>query len=184
MDVSGGTTGLTTSGGPITGSGTITLGGTLAITNGGTGAATASGARAALDVPSTGGAGATGTWGINISGSADSLTSNATINSVLVGYRNVPRTTTGTNIAAIGDVGKCISISANIQIPNSVFAAGDVVSIYNNSTGPLSITQGSGLSLIVAGTTNTGTRSIARNGMATIWFENSSTAIISGPGVA
>jgi hypothetical protein len=38
--VSGGTTGLTTSGGPITSSGTITLAGTLAVTNGGTGAAT------------------------------------------------------------------------------------------------------------------------------------------------
>lgn len=35
--VSGGTTGLTTSGGPITGSGTITLSGNLAIANGGTG---------------------------------------------------------------------------------------------------------------------------------------------------
>jgi hypothetical protein len=39
VDVSGGTTGLTTSGGPITGSGTITLAGTLAVSNGGTGAA-------------------------------------------------------------------------------------------------------------------------------------------------
>lgn len=37
VDVSGGTTGLTTSGGPITSSGTITLAGTLAATNGGTG---------------------------------------------------------------------------------------------------------------------------------------------------
>jgi hypothetical protein len=36
--VSGGTTGLTTSGGPITTSGTITLAGTLAVSNGGTGA--------------------------------------------------------------------------------------------------------------------------------------------------
>jgi hypothetical protein len=37
VDVSGGTTGLTTSGGPVTGSGTITLAGTLAVANGGTG---------------------------------------------------------------------------------------------------------------------------------------------------
>ena len=37
MDVSGGTTGLTTSGGPITTSGTITLAGTLITSNGGTG---------------------------------------------------------------------------------------------------------------------------------------------------
>jgi hypothetical protein len=39
--VSGGTTGLTTSGGPVTTSGTITLAGTLANTNGGTGATAA-----------------------------------------------------------------------------------------------------------------------------------------------
>jgi hypothetical protein len=38
--VSGGTTGLTTSGGPITTSGTITLAGTLAVANGGTGQTT------------------------------------------------------------------------------------------------------------------------------------------------
>jgi hypothetical protein len=38
--VSGGSTGLTTSGGPITTSGTITLAGTLAVANGGTGTAT------------------------------------------------------------------------------------------------------------------------------------------------
>jgi hypothetical protein len=37
VDVSGGTTGLTTSGGPITSSGTVTLAGTLAVANGGTG---------------------------------------------------------------------------------------------------------------------------------------------------
>lgn len=37
VGVSGGTTGLTTSGGPITSSGTITLAGTLAVANGGTG---------------------------------------------------------------------------------------------------------------------------------------------------
>jgi len=40
--ISGGSTGLTTSGGPITTSGTITLGGTLAVANGGTGTATPS----------------------------------------------------------------------------------------------------------------------------------------------
>jgi hypothetical protein len=43
VDVSGGTTGLTTSGGPVTGAGTITLAGTLAVGNGGTGATTLTG---------------------------------------------------------------------------------------------------------------------------------------------
>lgn len=48
IDVSGGTTGLTTAGGPVTTSGTITLGGTLAVTSGGTGATVATGAPFAL----------------------------------------------------------------------------------------------------------------------------------------
>jgi hypothetical protein len=48
VDVSGGTTGLTTSGGPVTGAGTITLAGTLAVTNGGTGATTSTGSGAVV----------------------------------------------------------------------------------------------------------------------------------------
>jgi hypothetical protein len=40
VDVSGGSTGLTTSGGPVTSSGTITLAGTLGVANGGMGATT------------------------------------------------------------------------------------------------------------------------------------------------
>jgi len=53
VDVSGGTTGLTFSGGPITSSGTITMAGTLGVSNGGTGATTAAGARTNLDAQKT-----------------------------------------------------------------------------------------------------------------------------------
>lgn len=49
---SGGSTGLTATGSPITSSGTITLGGTLAVTSGGTGSTTASGARSNLGLGS------------------------------------------------------------------------------------------------------------------------------------
>jgi hypothetical protein len=72
---SGGSTGLTLTGGPITTSGTLTLGGTLAVANGGTGASSAAGAQSALGVPSTTGSGASGTWGISISGNAATATS-------------------------------------------------------------------------------------------------------------
>ena len=52
VNASGGTTGLTFSGGPITTSGTLTLAGTLAVANGGTGSTTASGARTNLGLGS------------------------------------------------------------------------------------------------------------------------------------
>ena len=54
VGMSGGTTGLTTSGGPITTAGTITLGGILSIANGGTGASTATDAINALLPSQTG----------------------------------------------------------------------------------------------------------------------------------
>jgi len=52
--LSGGTTGLTFSGSPITTSGTMTLGGTLAVASGGTGATTAAGARTNLGAAASG----------------------------------------------------------------------------------------------------------------------------------
>lgn len=51
---SGGTTGLTFAGSPITTSGTLTLGGTLGVANGGTGATTATTARANLGAAASG----------------------------------------------------------------------------------------------------------------------------------
>ena len=55
VDVSGGTTGLTFSGGPVTSSGTITMAGTLAIANGGSGQTTAQAAMNAFAGATTSG---------------------------------------------------------------------------------------------------------------------------------
>ena len=66
------------------GSANITPGvtGTLPIANGGTGATTAAGARTNLEVPSKTGSGASGTWGINISGNAATATKLATARTI------------------------------------------------------------------------------------------------------
>lgn len=87
-----------------------------------------------------------------------------------VGYRVLPRSTTATTLA-IGDVGKCVAITAAINIPASVFGAGDVVTIYNDSAGALNLTISAG-TLRLSGTATTGTRSIAARGFCTIWFNS------------
>lgn len=125
----------------------------------------------------------TGSGDITLGGSITSVASGATIDGVVIGFRNIPRSTT-TTTATTGDVGKCIAVTAGITIPNATFAAGDAVSIYNDSASAVTITQGASLTLRQAGTTNTGNRTLAARGMCTIWFNSSSEAIISGAGVS
>jgi hypothetical protein len=73
VGLSGGTTGLTVTGSPITTTGTITLAGTVAVANGGTGDTTASGARTNLGL-------VIGTDVLAPNGSAASLTGFPTFN--------------------------------------------------------------------------------------------------------
>jgi hypothetical protein len=102
---------------------------------------------------------------------------------VLVGFRNIPRSTTS-GTAAVGDVGKCIAVSAGLTIPSGTFAAGDAISIYNDSASAVTITQGSGLTLRLAGSTTAGNRTLAPRGVATIWFNSANEAVLSGAGAS
>ena len=91
--VSGGTTGLTTSGGPITTTGTITLAGTLAVASGGTGTATPS-LVAGTNITSI-----TGSWPnqtINASGGSGTVTSVAATGGTGISVSGSPITTSGT----------------------------------------------------------------------------------------
>jgi hypothetical protein len=76
------------------------------VANGGTGASTASAARTNLDVPATGGSGATGTWPINISGNAASATTAGTATTATTaGNGGVTSIVAGTNITISGGTG-------------------------------------------------------------------------------
>jgi hypothetical protein len=124
----------------------------------------------------------TSTGDITLSGSVTSVAAAATIDGVTIGYRSIPRSTTS-GTAVVGDVGKCIAVTAGITIPNSTFAAGDAISIYNESGSAITITAGV-TTLRLGGTTTTGNRTLAAYGLATIWFNSATEAVISGAGVS
>ncbi len=58
------------------------------------------------------------------------------------------------------DSGQCISTNSAVTVPNAVFASGDAITVFNDSSSAIALTQGSGLQLRKAGTTTTGSLSI------------------------
>lgn len=159
----------------------------------------------------TGSASAAPTWGSivagdvptlnqNTTGSAGSvanaltagtgLTASATYNGSAAITFNATGTTinsqTGAYVLLAADAGKTISITTGgVTIPASVLAAGNIVTIYNNSGSSQTITQGSGLTLQWAGQTSstTGNRTLALYGMATLVFISPTNAVITGAGL-
>ena len=85
------------------------------------------------------------------------------------------------------DAGKLIreaTNGANITIPQNVFAAGDMISIFNISGGDNTITQGSGTTLYNTADGATGNRTLAAKGVCTIVCTSTNEFIISGSGLS
>ena len=100
--------------------------------------------------------------------------------------RSIPANSqSGAYVAVAADAGKAIYISTGgVTINDSVFSAGDAVTIINNSGSNQTITQGSGVTLYNAADATTGNRTLAGRGMSTIWFISASVAYISGAGLS
>jgi hypothetical protein len=85
---------------------------------------------------------------------------------------------------ATGDVGKFIEVdtSGSIEIPDSTFAAGDVVSIFNNTSGDITITCTIAEAYIAGvNTDETGNDvDLATRGICTILFISGTLCVISG----
>jgi hypothetical protein len=112
--------------------------------------------------------------------------SNCTIDGISIGYRNVPwsggadKTTSYT--LATGDIGEFVSLGTggSITVPASTFSSGDIISLYNNTTGAITITC-SAVTTYIGGTNTTKTSvSLATRGICNIFFYSSSVCIITG----
>ncbi len=123
-----------------------------------------------------------GTTAINTSGT---ITTSGVISDGTGSIRRIPQnaqTAAYTLVAA--DVGKHISITTGgITVPASVFAIGDNVTIFNNSTSNQTITQGAGVTLRAGGSTATGNRTLSSYGVATVLCVAADVFVITGTGL-
>jgi hypothetical protein len=162
VDVSGGATGFTFTGGPITAAGTITMTGTLGIAHGGTGQVTASGAINALVPTQTGNAG-------------KFLSTNGTV----VSWVSISSVGTVTSVAAVGTQGITISGSPITTAGTINIGLGAITPTSVAATGTISGSNFSGSSSGV----NTGNQTITLTGDVTGSGTGSFPATLSNTGV-
>ena len=76
-----------------------------------------------------------------------------------------------------------ITTNSQFIIPQNIFAAGDIISIYNNSGSTIQISQGTGVTLRLVGGTTTGNRDLAQRGLATVTCVAANEFVCSGGGL-
>lgn len=84
------------------------------------------------------------------------------------------------------DAGQLISAQNNVTVNSSLFQSGDTITVYNDSGSSISITQGAGVTLRLAGGSTTGTRTLAQRGICTIISVNNNGIefVVSGSGLS
>ena len=91
---------------------------------------------------------------------------------------------TSAHTLVAADAGKSFTSTAGVTFPNSVFTAGQAITIINNSASDITLTQGSGATLYNTADGATGNRTLAARGMATALYISASVAYISGAGLS
>ena len=119
--------------------------------------------------------------------SSQNATFAGTVSDSIGELRAIPENARGTTYTLVAtDAGKCVTQthSSGFTIDNSVFSAGDAVTMINDSGSDFTITQGSGVTLYNTADASTGNRTLAGRGMATVWFQSASVGYISGAGLS
>ena len=173
--------------------GTLGVAGTTTLTGASvlTGAVSGAGINAYLaSPPAIGGtaaaAGSFTTVAASSTVTATGAVTGSTANDSIGNVRNIVQQTKSAPYTLVAtDNGQCIITNSGVTVPASVFVAGNVVTVYNNSGSTITITQGGGLTLQFAGqsTSTTGNRSLALYGITTILFLSASSAVITGVGM-
>ena len=101
-----------------------------------------------------------------------------------LGFLNVPPVGTKTTsyTLATTDVGEYVQVGSggSITIPDATFAEGDAVSIFNNTTGAITITCTITTAYIAGTDADKATVSLATRGVATILFISGTVCVITG----
>jgi hypothetical protein len=81
-----------------------------------------------------------------------------------------------------GDVGKYIEVGSggSVTVPNSTFAAGDTISIFNNTTGNITVTLSITTAYISGTNTDKDTITLATRGLCSILFISGTVCVLSG----
>jgi hypothetical protein len=118
---------------------------------------------------------------------AGNLIATGGISDSIGSVRSLPQNGKSTNYTLQStDNGQMINVtSGNITVPANVFVSpfGQIVSIFNNQNAANAIVQGSGVTMRLAGTASTGSRTLARYGVATVICVAANTFVISGAGL-
>jgi hypothetical protein len=101
-----------------------------------------------------------------------------------LGFRNIPPVGTKTTsyTLAVTDVGEYVQVGSggSIVIPDATFAEGDAVSIFNNTTGDITITCTITTAYIAGTNTDKATVTLATRGVATVLFISGTVCVITG----
>jgi hypothetical protein len=101
-----------------------------------------------------------------------------------IGYLNLPAvgTKTSSYTLATADVGKYVQVgtSGAIVIPDATFAEGDIVAIFNNTTGNITITCTITTAYLAGTDADKATVTLATRGVASILFISGTVCVISG----
>jgi hypothetical protein len=104
-----------------------------------------------------------------------------TVNDAGGNLRTIPQNAKTTSYTlAVGDIGEFISTNSSVTVPNTTFAGGDVVSIYNTTSSNITVIQGASTTLTKAGSATTGNATLLQYGIATVLCTGANTFVITG----